>query len=83
MTRPEISFSVNKLSQFMENPKQHWIGCKRIMRYLQGTINHGLYFTPGEKLQFTCYTGANWGSDLNDRKLISEYNIYLGGNLVS
>jgi len=40
ITRPEISFSVNKACQFMSKPsEQHWLSVKRILRYLKGTVN--------------------------------------------
>lgn len=43
ITRPEICFSVNKVCQFMAQPlEEHWIAVKRILRYLKGTITHGL-----------------------------------------
>ncbi|KAH9650127.1 retrovirus-related pol polyprotein from transposon RE1 [Citrus sinensis] len=45
ITRPKISFVVHKLSQFMQCPlKSHWVACKRILRYLHGTSDYGLYF---------------------------------------
>lgn len=43
ITRPEIAYVVSKVSQFLQQPiDKHWIAVKRISRYLQGTINHGL-----------------------------------------
>ncbi|KAF7813720.1 putative copia-type protein [Senna tora] len=39
-TRPDISYSVNKLSQYMASPTdEHFQGVKRIFRYLKGTHN--------------------------------------------
>ena len=45
-TRPDISSAVSILSQFMSKPgKEHWLGVKRILRYIKGTLNYGLYYT--------------------------------------
>lgn len=42
LTRPDISYSVNKLSQFMYRPTtKHWSALKRILRYLSGTHTQG------------------------------------------
>jgi len=44
-TRPEIAYAVGNVSRFTAKPKlQHWSAVKRIMRYLNGTINHGLLY---------------------------------------
>nr|XP_027187852.1 uncharacterized protein LOC113785480 [Cicer arietinum] len=44
-TRPDICYSVGVISRFMENPKHtHLIAAKRIMRYVQGTLKHGILF---------------------------------------
>ncbi|KAF7840881.1 Retrovirus-related Pol polyprotein from transposon TNT 1-94 [Senna tora] len=45
LTRPEISYCVNKLCQFMHNPLlSHLQAAKRVLRYLKGTITHGDVF---------------------------------------
>ncbi|XP_031269658.1 uncharacterized protein LOC116128116 [Pistacia vera] len=82
-TRPDISFTVNKLSQFLQAPtKLQWMACKRALRYLKGTQFHGLQFKLVAALCVECYTDANWGSNLNDRRSTSGYCIYLGPNLI-
>jgi hypothetical protein len=41
-TRPDISFAVNSLSQFMVDPRRvHWIAVKHVLRYLRGTVEYG------------------------------------------
>ena len=43
--RPDISFSVIKLSQYANNPAEiHYQALKNVFRYLRTTIDHGLYF---------------------------------------
>ncbi|KAL5825808.1 hypothetical protein ACOSQ3_021871 [Xanthoceras sorbifolium] len=51
LTRPDIAFVVNKLSQFLKAPTQfHWLACKRVLRYIIGTLNFGIQFTPAKHL---------------------------------
>ncbi|XP_031253031.1 secreted RxLR effector protein 161-like [Pistacia vera] len=85
LTRPDISFTVNKLSQFLQTPTElQWQGCKRVLRYIKGTLNYGLQFKPASFLQIECYADADadWGSSLEDRRSTSGYCIYLGPNLI-
>ena len=43
-TRPDITYAVNKLSQFMHKLTfNHWTIVKCLLRYLKGTIDHGLF----------------------------------------
>ena len=47
ITRPEISFAVNKVCQFMANPLEtHWTAVKRILRYLKGSLYQELQLRP-------------------------------------
>lgn len=67
LTRPDISFPVNKLSQFLQAPtKLQWQACKRILRYIKGTQHYGLHFKPASTLKVECYADADWGSNLED-----------------
>ena len=44
-TRPDISFAVNLLSRYNNDPcERHWSACKRILRYLQHTKDLGIYY---------------------------------------
>ena len=44
-TRPDITFAVSSVAKFCSDPtKCHWIGVKRILRYLKGTSDLGLLY---------------------------------------
>ncbi|RVW14557.1 Retrovirus-related Pol polyprotein from transposon RE1 [Vitis vinifera] len=81
LTRPDIAFSVNKACQFMHRPTPLIV--KRILRYLKGTITHGLLLQPSAHFTIQAYTDADWGAQPDDRRSSSGYLVYLGNNLVS
>lgn len=83
ITRPDISFSVNVLSRYCENPgKEHWSGVKRIFRYLKGTTEYGItYGRNSEKL--IGFPDADWGSDIDERKSITGYIFTLYGGAIT
>lgn len=87
ITRPKISFSVNKVCQFKSDPsEQHWMAVKRILRYLAVTINFGLSFHPhssGPQFPLHAYFDVDWASDPGDRRSTSRAAIFFGPNLVS
>jgi hypothetical protein len=70
-TRPDISTSVSLLSSYSHNPSHgHYESGKRVLAYLQGTLDRGIWFTQGgaplsANVSFPtddgAYTGANWG----------------------
>lgn len=83
-TRPDIAFSVNKLSQFLSCPTDvHFQGAKRIFRYLKGTYRHGINLQPVGSLALTAFTDANWATDVDDRKSMAGVCVFLGDTLVS
>lgn len=83
-TRADITYSVNKMSQFLQNPTNtHWIALKRIFRYLAGTLNHGLIIQRSENLNIVAFADADWASCPDDRRSTAGYCVYLGNNLVS
>ncbi|XP_016751575.1 secreted RxLR effector protein 161-like [Gossypium hirsutum] len=83
ITRPNLSFCVNKLSQFINSPSEmHWKAVKRVLRYLIGTMEHGLCFSKGQ-FKLECYCDADWASSLEDRRSTTGYVVYLGPNRIA
>jgi hypothetical protein len=84
ITRPDISFCVNKLAQFMHKPTVlHWQAVKRLLRYLKETVQFSLYFNGAPLTSIQAYSDADWAGDRDDRRSTGGYCIFLGNNLIS
>jgi len=61
LTRPDISFVVNKVSQFMHQPTSfHLQAVKCIIRYLKSTISYGLLLQRSSFTTLQAYSDADW-----------------------
>ncbi|XP_021833784.1 uncharacterized protein LOC110773568 [Prunus avium] len=82
-TRPDLSFAVNQVCQFMHTPREsHMQAVKRILRYLKGTVTDGLWFKKGH-LNLVSYSDADWAGCHFDRRSTSGYCVFFGPNLIS
>nr|XP_043639663.1 secreted RxLR effector protein 161-like [Erigeron canadensis] len=74
VTRPDLMYAVSFISRFMSDPREeHMALSKRILRYVKGTFNYGLFYERcvGSKLQV--YTDSDYACDVEDRKCTSGY----------
>ena len=84
LTRPDISFAVNKLSQFMHKPStSHWTATKRLLRYLKQTIFYGIQINRAGSSVLHTYSDADWAGNVDDRTSTSAYISFLGPNPIS
>uniref|UniRef100_A0A2N9EQN2 Reverse transcriptase Ty1/copia-type domain-containing protein n=1 Tax=Fagus sylvatica TaxID=28930 RepID=A0A2N9EQN2_FAGSY len=84
ITRPDIAFTVNKLSQYMHQPTLlHWQAVKRLLRYLKHTITHGLHLQPSNTTVLQAFTDADWAGSRDDRRSTGGFRVFLGKNLIS
>jgi len=83
-TRPDIYFAVNRVCQFMHAPTySHLITVKRILRYLKGTIIHGLHITCSSSFALHGFTYTNWVGSIDDKKYTGGYLVFFGQTLIS
>lgn len=84
LTRPDISFSVNKVCQFLQNPTTvHWATVKRILRYVKGTLGLGLKVEKSSSNIVSAYSDADWADCLDDKRSTGGFAVFLGSNLIS
>ncbi|XP_028547811.1 uncharacterized protein LOC114578618 [Dendrobium catenatum] len=83
LTRPDISFSVNLLSQHMHEPLQkHFYLLKRLLRYIKGTLHFGLPITKTD-LVLKSFSDVDWAGDPITRKSTTGFCSFLGDTLIS
>lgn len=59
--RPNIALVVCIVARFSTNPKEHhMMEIKRIMRYLKGTQDYGLWYNKGGNFEFKFFTDVDW-----------------------
>lgn len=84
-TRPNISFSVNTLAQYLSNPGlRHWNAGKRTLRYLKCTLTLGLLHKCSKQpLILRSFSDVDWAGNLDDRRSTSGYCFMLGNCVVT
>ena len=77
MTRPDITFAVSTLSQFLESPRTtHLQAVTRVFRYLSGTKNLTLVLG-GLHSAIAGYSDADWALQIH-RHSISGFAFFVG-----
>ena len=72
------------VSKFMDAPRSvHYATVLRILRYVKGTLYHGLHYSSQFSLELHAYSNADWAGDPTDRCSITGFYFLLGISLVS
>nr|KYP44143.1 hypothetical protein KK1_034365 [Cajanus cajan] len=83
-TRPNITFVVNQLSQFLSAPtNRHQAAAHRVLRYIKGSPWCGLFYPSSNTHKLTAYSDSDWAGCIDSRKSITGYCLYIGSSLIS
>ncbi|KAI5317658.1 hypothetical protein L3X38_037365 [Prunus dulcis] len=59
------------------------VGTKRVLRYVQGTLDYGLMYQKGKKAVLVGYYDNDWGGSIEDSKSTSGYAFSFGSGVFS
>ncbi|KAJ9557530.1 hypothetical protein OSB04_012144 [Centaurea solstitialis] len=83
-SRPDIMFSTCFCAGFQANPMEsHMMAVKRILRYLKGTLNRGLWYPKESGFELVSFSDVDHGGCQLDRKSTSGHVQFLGDKLDS
>ncbi|PLW11121.1 hypothetical protein PCASD_23835 [Puccinia coronata f. sp. avenae] len=84
LTRPDISFSVSKLLQHLENPGlPHYTAALQVFWFLKGTMYHSLHFQRQETYNLRSFIDADWANCPDTRRSHAGFLVLRGSHLVS
>lgn len=85
-TRPDLSFSVNFISRYMEKPTRSDINnVKHILKYLKGNRDFGIKFNNNNNKfnEIIAYSDADYAGDIDTRKSTTGYMIFYNGGIIN
>jgi KUP system potassium uptake protein len=89
-TRPDLAYALGQLSRFVAQPTQKHVGAlKRVLRYLAGTSNHGIWYKSGDQddkdrdVELVGFCDSDWGGDCESRKSTSGFVFTIAGGAIS
>lgn len=82
-TRPDISFPVGRLSQFLRSPSEkHWIAATKVLAYL-GTTSEMKLSLGGPEFSLVGFSDADWAEDRMSRHSTTGYTYMVGCGPIS
>ena len=84
LTKPDIYYSMHKLSQFMSSPKiLHLQAAYKVLKYLKKIPGQGLFLSASSELRLKAYCDADWAACPDTRKSVLGFCVFLGNSLIS
>ena len=68
----------------MHDPREpHLQAAYKVLHYLKGNPGKGILFKKNDTLALEAYTEADYANSIMDRRSITGYCTFLGGNLIT
>ena len=84
ITRPDLSYAINRLSQFLDKPRlPHLQAVHRVIQYLKATVGQSLFFSSFSAVKLKGFADSDWGACPDTRKSISGFCVFIRDSLVS
>ncbi|KAF5459135.1 hypothetical protein F2P56_023115 [Juglans regia] len=84
ITRLDLAYSVQALSQFMANPSNiHLQATERVLRYIKATLGQGLFLSVASSLHLKAYSDSDWRGCLDTRRSVTSFTMFIGDSLIS
>lgn len=83
-TRPDLSYTVQHLSQFLQKPRvPHIEALMHTLRYVGSTVGQGIILKASDQLTLQAYSDSDWGACVDTRRSVSGYIMLLGNSPIS
>jgi hypothetical protein len=83
-TRPDISYAVGQLAKYMNSHgPEHHAAANHLLRYLKGSVDVGITYSPDVSDEIIGYSDSDWASDIDTRKSTTGYVFFSCGGPIS
>lgn len=83
ITRANINFAVQKLSQFMQRSSNlHLRAAHQVLRYLKRSPGQGILFSSSSSLLLCAYCDSDWAACPDSCRSVTGYCVFLGSSLI-
>lgn len=84
VTRPDLAYFVNKLSQFVVAPRDtHLHAAHCVLKYIKGKVAQGLFYSSSSDLKLSVFSDSDWAVCPDTRRSISGFCVLIGTSLIS
>ncbi|XP_019161991.1 PREDICTED: uncharacterized protein LOC109158510 [Ipomoea nil] len=83
-TRPDITYAVQQLSQFVDTPtNEHLVAAHYVLRYIKKALGQGIFYPRNGAMQLNVFSDYDWATCPETRKSVTSFCIFLDSALVS